>query len=351
MPTQKEIDSSNGSISTPRPSLRVRLGRRLEGLRPREILSIFINVLTIPSLIALVVTKDSPGWYLVLLAWTLLVLAYVGRQTLRFTTELRDFERQVAAQEVRLERDSRMHSSFETFHDSFHLLRDIETDIIEHMFSQGQLSGDNRRVILIQLSRALTSFADFFSSHTGTHTRATIKHIISDGKNDLDVYSLCRSDPSGVPTDVNRVRLNLNSDFQELIRLDDRRWFFSEDLLEEKDYRNPTLGVPPRYRSTIVWPIRMPPARRRQGEEGGGIGVDLLAPGPVRLPNTIGFLCLDAKDPQVFKANEHVFLGAAFADALCSTLNLLTVAAEGIVRRAPLGPPVSARPDEGSPRG
>jgi hypothetical protein len=292
-----------------------RLRERRRRLNPLAITTVGVNVLTLVVVATpLIFSRNTPNWFLMVQAWVLLVVLVCLIRVYRFNGELRRFERQSTRLEYKVKRNRRMFNNFETYHDAFHNLRDAHHELLRALDEPS-----STRFLLEhaqqKIQASLVRFAEFYSSHVGSNCHASIKQIVPsfEGNGDqtkeanidqFEILAIFRSHPEGILPTFNRVPLSLNSDFVDILH-QKRRYFFSSDLRLEKNYRNATLGIPPRYLSTIVWPIRLTP------ESTGPIGFD-----------TLGFLCIDSQDPNAFQQRQHVYLGAAYADSLWVVLSM-----------------------------
>lgn len=272
---------------------------------PVQWLSLLIGIMGIPAAVFALVDRTPETSQLLVTGWALLLGSSAFLGTIFFQRRFYAFRDQLTVYEVEEDRRRRMHNGFESLHDAFDILRDTSYQLMQQSLEDGRLAKTQEAWFASQLQRSLGKFAEFFELHTGSKCRAVIKTLERLGDDDATVTTLSRSHGEGVRPEFNSVPLNLNSDFLSIIN-GGRRYFFSKDLRTETDYRNPTWGNPPRYLSTIVWPIR------------------------VRDGVTLGFLGIDSPEANVFDESEHVFLGAAFADTLFSAMSLLATLQEAL---------------------
>jgi hypothetical protein len=296
------------------------LKSRRKSLGPLAISTIAVNLVSIVVVLSpIFAAKDTPNWFLLVVSWVLLILTVCLVRVYRFGTELRRIDSEVAtilsdkaALSARIGRDDRMFSRFDDFHSSFHHLRDAHQHLLNYLdkddADQERFWDPESRSTQHEIVVALVKFAQFYADHTGHVCHATIKQFVPGDTNDFqlaEAVTIFRSHPEGVPRRFQRSLIVDNSDFTDILLTGDR-YFFANDVTALAGYRNPHLDRSnPRYRSVIVWPIRITP-----GDD------------PRDQPDTIGFLCLDSPDADVFVEAQHVFLGAGFADSLWAVLRL-----------------------------
>lgn len=249
-----------------------------------------------------VLDLDGPGWsktlaigLLVVNGLLVLLLLWVERQ-----------HRQELYSESR---SARFATATPQIHQAFHRLRDASHEAAK----RGEVDD-----ILVDLQASLHAMAIAYTAISGVPCRLCIKDLIFIGDSqgtakahDFEVRTLCRHDRVIDSTDkVTKHDLVAdNTDFRILFdESSDDRWFFCNDVAKRPGYVNSHApdGDFSRlsYRSTIVWPIQ------RQNPTASGL----------RQHEVWGFLCLDAKEPNVFVEAWDVQLGAAFADTLYTLL-------------------------------
>lgn len=190
-------------------------------------------------------------------------------------------------------------------HEVFHLIRDAAFLRI--------VGGDDAdlRSLLASLGRIAMTTAAVFSATTDMPCRVTIKQLqLEDDV--LHVLDLKRSAGKSRPGVLDKVEAN--SDF-EAICSGAEPFFFCNNLpalAAAGTYRNshasPGAALP--YSSTIVWPIR-----KMLDDPSDALALKTL----VEDQDILGFLCVDAKQPNAF-SNEDAQLGAAIADTLYAVL-------------------------------
>lgn len=189
-----------------------------------------------------------------------------------------------------------------------------------------------------RIERILSLYSECFSMAIGTRCRTCVKLIGVDrdgngaSPDDFYVFSLARDTTSARENrkhDKRREEERLdkladNSDFLKLWdqESDDRGYFYSKDLRDEKEYEssslnywkniegNPNVAVsnpwPIWYISTIVWPIRQ--------EKNPELGINEYT--------TLGFFAVDARRRGSFDEELHGAVGTVFANAMFPVLEL-----------------------------
>ena len=228
----------------------------------------------------------------------------------------------------------------QNLHDALHELRLARDAIDTH--------GIDSALWFSPLNTALRMMSEIFSQLTGDkECRLYIKELTYVGpadqvewasdavKDHLIVRPLCRT---GNPPRDERdkpQKLIAYSDFEGLWdqNLDGARWYFSNDLDKDPEYRSPTRGSPPHctYNATIVWPIQLDPA--------------MLDPHTSEHVRLFGFLCLDSKLTNIFDNERDGWLGAGFADSIYTACARGSIPGSAVFLPAPSS--VSPRPPEG----
>jgi hypothetical protein len=204
-------------------------------------------------------------------------------------------------------RKARFAEAMADVHGAFHALRDACFAL------RTQQSEDT---ILTCLAESLRKLAAAFSLITGVHCRVCLKDVYCPDPNRrpmtraLQIRTVCRSEYTR-SYDEKEDWVTDNTDFEELLRHPDTRYFICNNLPELKGYKNShwtsetwdRADFP--YVSTIVWPVR----KRLQGSAPQVTPVG-------EKQECLGFLCVDSKGRGTFSERFDVWLGAAYSDAL-----------------------------------
>lgn len=291
-------------------------------LRGNRVITVLEGLAALASILLFVggllgiVKANNPTWAVVLVVWlimlatALILLVYV--------------------QEKRVGRRTRYALATAATHGAEHRIRDAEAGILNR-------DADFAETVGI-LRSALNEVSRTFSVITGSPCRACVKQLyyeredeagappqIKDSSDlrDIRVETLCRDDVSrdiGKSNDQPQY-VSDNTDF-ELLFLDRERypWYFSNDLTKENPYKNSswTDGRPKEYRSTCVWPIQ----KTDDTEQGKH--------------DTLGFLCVDSNDVNIFDPHIDFHVGAQIADSLYPLLRLIRLHQDGVRFAAPV---------------
>jgi hypothetical protein len=188
---------------------------------------------------------------------------------------------------VKLQRRARYVQAIPKIHDALQKILD-ENEASNHTLL------DKKRV----LAQAMDDLAMAFSIVTSSPCRSCVKALSIEGKA-VFVETFCRN--SGHSEDNSKHRIEHNTDFNQLFQNPEMKWFFANNLTHlagRGEYNNTAPDWATRYRSTVVWPIRL----KRVVKDG---------------PNLLGFVCVDSRRNAPFSAEyDHPF-GALVADALC----------------------------------
>ena len=283
-------------------------------LRGNRVLSVVEIVAAITSILAFGGSVSSlfgagPVWSTMLVIW-LLVL----------TTGLVIL---VVLQERRVARRVRYAIASAASHGAEHRVRDAEAGILN--------SDATTSETLPVLRDALAEVARTFTLITGYPCRACVKEVhYPEGSatavpatsaralRDLRVSPLCRDGAGGPPSPADEKEhfVSDNTDFEVLfLKRWRHRWFMSNDLTREESYKNSSWvdDRPRDYRSTCVWPIQKTDDKTDDG-----------------LHDTLGFLCVDSLDPDIFDERFDFHVGAAMADSLYPLLKLMRLRADGM---------------------
>lgn len=222
-------------------------------------------------------------------------------------------------------------------HEVHHLIRDLQSEIINLQTTpRSSTNTDERKRIESQVAsgfrRILTEISTGFSVAKGVRCRSSIKllgrveEMQRATPDNLFVRTLARDFTSShecKTKDSEEGKNHLvskNTDFELLLKDENRRYFFSGDVGKEGNYINSSIeywkknsplialinmalpqgrslsALP--YKSVIILPIRG--ALKSQSN-------DLT---------TLGFLCIDSRSSKCFRERYDVYLGATYADAL-----------------------------------
>ncbi len=255
---------------------------------------------------------DGPVWAIILVVWMLLL-----------TTALIGL---IVAQERRVGRRTRYALATEASHGAEHFIRDAEAGILN--------GGTDVAHTIPILRNALTEVARTFTLITGSPCRACIKEVHypgptavpvgSDNLRSLKVSTLCRDNAGGPPSvaDDHEHYVSENTDFELLFMQRWKyRWYHSNNLEKENPYKNSSWGDGRArdYRSTCVWPIQKTDDT------------------PEKCHDTLGFLCVDSLDVDIFDSRIDFHVGAQIADSLYPLMRLMRLADEGTVFSTPNG--------------
>lgn len=163
------------------------------------------------------------------------------------------------------------------------------------------------------IGKTLRSLSEAFSLITGAHCRACIKTIVAktshNNKTEFFTETLARSNNSHINRNEEPAAISENTDFDILFTTDER-YYLCNDLTKEPLYRNsnwPKINTERsefirkreyKYITTVVWPIRSEPT------------------GDNKIPQIIGFLCIDSRTRNIFDSRYDIDQGAIVADAL-----------------------------------
>jgi hypothetical protein len=288
------------------------LGPPLRGNRAITALEVASAVTTVVLFIGAVLQLfgSGPAWSIILVVWMMLL-----------TTGLIAL---VVVQERRVARRTRYAVATEATHGAEHLIRDAEAGILNENANVSQT--------IPILRKAMTEVARTFTLITGSPCRACIKEVHypgaeavavgADNLRHLTISTLCRDNAGGPPTpsDEREHFVSENTDFELLfMKRWKYRWYHSNDLESENPYKNSNWGddSPHDYRSTCVWPIQ-------KTDETDGDRHD-----------TLGFLCVDSLDTDIFDSRFDFHVGASIADSLYPLMRLMRLANEGFVFSPP----------------
>ena len=248
---------------------------------------------------------DGPLWSTVLVCWLLMISSALIAL--------------VVIQERRVARRVRYAVAAEAIHGAAHLIRDAEAGILNDQASTS---------VTVPLVRdALTEVARAFTLITGSPCRACLKEvhypqhtaisISADTLRELRVSTLCRDGAGGPPSpaDERDHFVSDNTDFEVLfMKRWKHRWFVSNDLTQETNYKNSSWSDdrPHDYAATCVWPVQ-----KTDDTEAG-------------VHDTLGFLCIDTLDVDVFDERFDFHVGAAVADSFYPLLKLMAMSSEGV---------------------
>lgn len=274
----------------------------LEGLAAAASIALFLG-----GLFGIVQARN-PVWAVILVVWLILLST-----SLIFL---------VYVQEKRVGRRTRYALATGATHGAEHHIRDAEAGILNR-------DADFDETVRL-LRPALNEVSVAFSVITGSPCRACVKQVYyerddltsraprienSSDLRDVRVATLCRDDVSrGSGTADEPHFVSDNTDFELLfLDRDHYKWYWSNDLTKENPYKNSSwkAGRPKEYRSTCVWPIQ----KTDDTEQGKH--------------DTLGFLCVDSNDVNIFDPHIDFHVGAQVADSLYPLLRLLRLREEG----------------------
>lgn len=188
----------------------------------------------------------------------------------------------------------------------------------------------NQQLAYQEIRGCLESFSTAFTLVTGVLCRACICTVTIDEdristadpvfEKAYVTRIFCRSSESAADPVAQWVPISENTDFDALCRGKTRRFWLSNDISVEPNYKNSSLrdlyggewkeyfkNRRCRYISTIVWPVAVNSSRNS--------GEAKAAP-----DDLVGFLCVDSKVKKVFNLDYDVDLGFALAESLFSVL-------------------------------
>lgn len=179
-----------------------------------------------------------------------------------------------------------------------------------------------RSHVKTEFVRVLTSLSQAFSIVSGVKCRTSIKIMRNPDKSkdfgSIHVTTLARdigSLESCRDRDSKEGKLHLlinNTDFCSIINRD-KPYFICNDVTNSEHYQNSSFKLcpeMPKYKSTIVWPIRYV-YKANEIAEGGSHDQDIY-----------GFLTVDSFSEKAFNVRYDVDLGAAVSDSLFPVMHL-----------------------------
>ena len=288
------------------------LGPPLRGNRAITTLEVVSAITTIVLFVGAVLQLfgSGPAWSIILVVWMMIL-----------TTGLIAL---VVVQERRVARRARYAVAAEASHGAEHLIRDAQAGILN-------ANASVKETIPI-VRKALTEVARTFTLITGSPCRACIKEVHypeaatvavgADNLRQLTISTLCRDNAGGPPTpsDEHSHFVSENTDFELLfMKRWKYRWYHSNDLENENPYKNSnwTDDAPRDYRSTCVWPIQKTDDTDDNRHD------------------TLGFLCVDSLDTDIFDSRFDFHIGATIADSLYPLMRLMRMADEGFTFAPP----------------
>lgn len=211
-----------------------------------------------------------------------------------------------------------------SIHSSLHDARDLYRHLAwcsENNHPDGQTKFEKSHV-KTEFVRVLTSLAQAFSIVSGVKCRASIKILQNPDKSKdfgaIHVTTLARdigSLESCRERDGKEGKLHLlinNTDFCSIINRD-KSYFICNDVTKSEHYQNSSFKLcpeMPKYKSTIVWPIRYVYKTNEIATEGN------------HDQDIYGFLTIDSFSEKAFNVRYDADLGAVISDSLFPVMHL-----------------------------